>query len=97
MESSVPRGCLPVYVGSDGHLFIIDIHYLKHPLFEELLELSAQEFGYAEKGGIRVACNVDFFEYLMRLLNSANPAFCRHLEVTDLLHQFSQSPSGVCS
>ena len=36
-SKSVPRGCLPVYVGNEGHRFVVDIHFLNHPLFEKLL------------------------------------------------------------
>ncbi|GLJ42142.1 hypothetical protein SUGI_0872660 [Cryptomeria japonica] len=87
-SSSAPRGCLPVYVGNEGHRFIVDIHILSHPLFEELLQLSAEELGYSHNGGLRVACNIRLFEHLLRLLNSRNPS-AHYMQISDLLHQFS--------
>ncbi|GLJ42140.1 hypothetical protein SUGI_0872620 [Cryptomeria japonica] len=87
-SSSVPPGFLPVYVGKEGHRFVVDVNFLSHPLFEELLELSAEELGYSHKGGLRVACNIRIFEYLLSLLNSRNPS-AHYLQITDLLNQFS--------
>ncbi|GLJ42143.1 hypothetical protein SUGI_0872710 [Cryptomeria japonica] len=83
-SSSVPRGCLPVYVGNEGHRFVVDIHFLSHPLFEKLLQLSAEELGYSHKGGLRVACTIPAFERLLSLLNSRNPS-AHYLEITELL------------
>ncbi|GLJ42141.1 hypothetical protein SUGI_0872650 [Cryptomeria japonica] len=87
-SSSAPRGCLPIYVGNEGYRFIVDIHFLSHPLFEELLQLSAEELGYSHKGGLKVACSIRLFEHLLRLINTRNPA-AHYLQISDLLQQFS--------
>eukprot|EP01018_Ginkgo_biloba_P020019 Gb_02938 [translate_table: standard] len=66
----VPEGHLPIYVGKDLIRFVIDAHVVNHPLFAELLQTSAQEFGYQQKGGLRIPCDVMVFEHILCLINS---------------------------
>jgi len=62
ISAIVPAGFLPIYVGKEDHRFIVDIHYLNHPLFAEVLDLSARELGYSHKGALRIACDIPLFE-----------------------------------
>ncbi|KAM7250442.1 hypothetical protein ACFE04_022325 [Oxalis oulophora] len=61
----VPQGHVPVYVGDEMERFVVNADLLNHPVFIELLEKSAQEYGYEHKGGLRVPCQVLEFERIM--------------------------------
>ncbi|EFJ24608.1 hypothetical protein SELMODRAFT_19563, partial [Selaginella moellendorffii] len=54
--SDVPKGSLAVYVGEEGRRFVIPISYLNHPLFQELLKKSEEEFGYTHYGAMHLPC-----------------------------------------
>ncbi|KAL6178851.1 hypothetical protein ACLB2K_050368 [Fragaria x ananassa] len=74
----VPQsGQVRVYVGRDIDVtckFEMEANYLKHPLFQSLLELSAeQEFGYSSDGALRIACDIELFHFLLHLLETNNP------------------------
>ncbi|WRX13482.1 Small auxin-up RNA - like 7 [Theobroma cacao] len=58
----VPKGCLAVYVGENQKRFVMPISYLNNPLFQDLLSLSEEEFGYDHpNGGLRIPCSEDIF------------------------------------
>ncbi|KAL2460018.1 SAUR-like auxin-responsive protein family [Abeliophyllum distichum] len=43
----VPKGHFAVYVGElNKHRFVVPISYLKHPLFQDLLKRSEEEYGF---------------------------------------------------
>jgi hypothetical protein len=70
----VPEGYLVVYVGEERRRFVIKAKYLSHPVFRALLNKSAEEFGYEHKGGLEMACEADFFEHLLWLIESNSPS-----------------------
>ncbi|CAK7335847.1 unnamed protein product [Dovyalis caffra] len=64
----VPAGHFPVYVGLDQDTterFIVNAELLHHPLFIELLHRSAQEYGYDQRGVLRIPVNVVVFERVL--------------------------------
>ncbi|CAI8606903.1 unnamed protein product [Vicia faba] len=61
----VPEGHVPVYVGEEMQRFILNTELLNHPVFVNLLNLSAQEYGYKQKGVIRIPCRVSVFEQIL--------------------------------
>ncbi|KAH9307607.1 hypothetical protein KI387_035518, partial [Taxus chinensis] len=65
IPSDVPKGHIPVYVGSDRSRFIIPATYLNHPLFRPLLEKAAEEFGFRHRMGIVIPCEKDAFQWLL--------------------------------
>ncbi|KAJ7554905.1 hypothetical protein O6H91_05G015000 [Diphasiastrum complanatum] len=69
VPADVPHGFLAVYVGNEKKRFVIHAQYLSHPLFKVLLDKSAEEFGFDQKGGLHLPCEVAVFENLMMLLN----------------------------
>ncbi|KAL6183943.1 hypothetical protein ACLB2K_045353 [Fragaria x ananassa] len=92
MLQPVPQaGQVRVYVGRDFDLmckFEMEANYLNHPLFQSLLELSAeQEFGYSYDGALRIACDVNLFFHLLRLLETRNPS-AHYMELSDLISKF---------
>ncbi|XWS62692.1 hypothetical protein CRYUN_Cryun06bG0032900 [Craigia yunnanensis] len=51
----VPKGYFAVYVGENQKKFVIPVSFLNRPLFQDLLALSEEEFGYSHPtGGLRI-------------------------------------------
>ncbi|KAK9155263.1 hypothetical protein Sjap_002743 [Stephania japonica] len=46
----VEEGHVPVFVGEEMERFVVSAELLNRPIFVELLEQSAQEYGYEQKG-----------------------------------------------
>ncbi|EPS68786.1 hypothetical protein M569_05980, partial [Genlisea aurea] len=55
----VPKGHLAVYVGEgEKKRYVIPVSWLNQPEFQELLDLSEQEFGFHHPmGGLTIPCN----------------------------------------
>lgn len=86
----VPEGYLVVYVGEGRRRFVIKAKYLSHTVFKALLNKSAEEFGYEHKRGLEIACEVDFFEHLLCLVETNNPSFFS-TEIDELVGVYAYS------
>lgn len=70
-------GYFAVYVGGDDEeqrrkRFEVPIKYLKHPLFKELLNKAAEEFGFDHgMGGLTIPCDEKDFIDLTSRINSS--------------------------
>ncbi|XP_028784003.1 auxin-induced protein X10A-like [Neltuma alba] len=61
-SGEVPKGYLAVYVGEEMKRFVIPVSYLNQPLFQELLSLAEEEFGYDHPmGALTIPCREDVF------------------------------------
>lgn len=80
--SSVPEGHVPVYVGDEMERFVVSAELLNHPVFIGLLNRSAQEYGYEQKGGLQIPCHVLVFERIMESLRLGLPV---PIDVQDLI------------
>ncbi|KAG6407322.1 hypothetical protein SASPL_130311 [Salvia splendens] len=67
-KGGVPEGHLPVYVGEEMERFVVSAELLNHPIFVTLLNRSAQEYGYEQKGVLRIPCHVLIFERVLEAL-----------------------------
>ncbi|CAI9786500.1 unnamed protein product [Fraxinus pennsylvanica] len=67
-NNGVPEGHLPVYVGEEMERFVVSAKLLNHPIFVKLVNISAQEYGYGQKGVLRIPCNVFLFERAMEVI-----------------------------
>ncbi|CAN6193024.1 unnamed protein product [Urochloa humidicola] len=67
-RSSVPRGSFAVYVGEEKRRFVIPTEYLGHWAFAELLREAEEEFGFQHEGALRIPCDVEVFEGILRLV-----------------------------
>ncbi|CAN6441136.1 unnamed protein product [Victoria cruziana] len=65
----VPEGHFPVCVGDEMERFVMSAESLNHPLFAELLRRSAQEYGYDQKGVLRIPCPVGIFRCILDILS----------------------------
>jgi SAUR family protein len=67
-KSSVPRGSFAVYVGDEMRRFVIPTEYLDHWAFAELLREAEEEFGFRHEGALRIPCDVEVFEGILRVM-----------------------------
>nr|XP_043625452.1 auxin-induced protein 15A-like [Erigeron canadensis] len=66
------KGHFAVYVGEMQKRFVIPLSTLNHPLFRDLLHWAEEEFGFDNsEGGLKIPCNVDYFEGLVSLISSS--------------------------
>ena len=66
----VPKGYFAVYVGENQKRFLIPVSFLNQPLFQDLLGLSEEEFGYSHPtGGLRIPCDEELFLDVTSRLN----------------------------
>ncbi|XP_020266497.1 uncharacterized protein LOC109841986 [Asparagus officinalis] len=86
--NDLKEGHIWVDVGiEETRRFELDAHFLSHPLFEELLDFSVDEFGYSYGGALRIACDIDLFLHLLELLKSGNPSV-HYMELPQLTDRF---------
>lgn len=64
----VPEGHVPVYVGDEMERFVVSTELFNHPVFIGLLNKSAQEYGYGQKGVLRIPCHALVFERVIEAL-----------------------------
>ncbi|XP_008806780.2 auxin-responsive protein SAUR71-like [Phoenix dactylifera] len=89
----VPKGHLPVYVGEEMERFVVRAELLGRPAFVELLRRSAQEYGYDQRGVLRIPCPVPLFRQVLYFLTSGAGA-AGDLAVEEL---FRSLPDGIPS
>ncbi|KAL7592270.1 auxin-responsive protein SAUR71 [Lactuca sativa] len=80
-HGGVPEGHLPVYVGDDMERFVVSAHLLSHPVFINLLNKSAQEYGYQQQGVLRIPCHALLFERLLEALRLGQEASYDQLQL----------------
>ncbi|EHA8590759.1 putative Auxin-responsive protein SAUR41 [Cocos nucifera] len=69
----LPKGCVPVLVGlEDMERFVVHTKLFKHPCIRALLEVAAQEFGYEQKGILRIPCDVEHFRQVLEVISKEN-------------------------
>ncbi|RWR91536.1 auxin-induced protein 15A-like protein [Cinnamomum micranthum f. kanehirae] len=67
--AKVPRGYLAVYVGPEMRRFVIPARYLGVPAMRVLMERAAEEFGYEQRGGLRIPCEEASFQEILSVLD----------------------------
>ena len=65
--------------------FIVSAELINHPIFIQLLNKSAQEYGYEQKGVLRIPCDVVDFEKVLRALKLGEIS----IDVQDLINSIS--------
>ncbi|KAG9444128.1 hypothetical protein H6P81_015468 [Aristolochia fimbriata] len=64
-----PKGHFAVYVGTELRRFVVPMAYLKIPLFQQLLEESAEEYKFDYQNGIVLLCDESSFRRLTSFLD----------------------------
>ncbi|XP_062227730.1 auxin-induced protein 6B-like [Phragmites australis] len=88
-KSSVPRGSFAVYVGEEMRRFVIPTEYLGHWAFVELLREAEEEFGFRHEGALRIPCDVEVFEGILRLVQG------RKKEAADMCRRSCSSETEI--
>ncbi|CAN1785242.1 Auxin-responsive protein SAUR24 [Linum perenne] len=59
----VPKGYFAVYVGeTQKKRFVVPVSYLNQPLFQDLLSMAEEEFGFDHPmGGLTIPCSEEIF------------------------------------
>ncbi|KAI3446200.1 hypothetical protein Pfo_002865 [Paulownia fortunei] len=95
----VPKGHLAVYVGENKHKnrFVVPVSYLNHPLFQDLLRSSEEEYGFDHPmGGLTISCNVPkghlavYVGEVQRKRYVVPISYLNHPSFQDLLHQAAE-------
>ncbi|KAI4367702.1 hypothetical protein MLD38_023410 [Melastoma candidum] len=62
-KCNIPKGHFMVYVGEARKRYVIPLWYLKDPMFQELLNLVEDEFGFDQPnmGGQLIPCSEECF------------------------------------
>lgn len=66
-----PKGHFVVYVGKKLRRFAIPISYLTYPMFQQLMDTAAEEFGYCSDGKIVLPCDEVTFCSVLEYLASS--------------------------
>ncbi|KAK9741293.1 hypothetical protein RND81_03G095600 [Saponaria officinalis] len=85
---TVPSGHVPVLVGDEMARFVVSADVMNHPVFVKLLNISAQEYGYDQKGALRIPCNVVVFEKILRVIRHGGDFSA---DVLDFINSFLSS------
>ncbi|KAK1287267.1 hypothetical protein QJS10_CPB19g01328 [Acorus calamus] len=89
------QGHVRVCVGKEGEEEVmmkleVEANYLNHPLFEDLLGMSVEEYGYSYKGALRICCETGLFLLLKEMLDSRNPS-AHYMGIQDLISKYHHS------
>ncbi|KAG5601673.1 hypothetical protein H5410_033043 [Solanum commersonii] len=68
IRSRTPKGHFVVYVGSEMKRFVLPTSYLKNPLFQNLLDKAAEEYGFDNGNIILLPCDESSFRRLIAML-----------------------------
>ncbi|ESQ34751.1 hypothetical protein EUTSA_v10009034mg [Eutrema salsugineum] len=61
------KGHFAVYT-REGRRFVLPLDYLKHPIFQVLLEMAEEEFGSTICGPLQVPCDGGLMDHILMLL-----------------------------
>ncbi|XP_021756112.1 auxin-responsive protein SAUR71-like [Chenopodium quinoa] len=67
------KGRVPIMVGKceeEEERFMLPLGWMNHPIIVDLLQLSANEFGYHQEGVIHIPCETCHFRLLLENISS---------------------------
>uniref|UniRef100_A0A803M4P4 Small auxin up regulated protein n=1 Tax=Chenopodium quinoa TaxID=63459 RepID=A0A803M4P4_CHEQI len=68
------KGCVPIMVGKceeEEERFMVPLGWMNHPFIVDLLQLSANEFGYHQQGVIHIPCETCHFKLVLENIISS--------------------------
>lgn len=101
----VPKGFLAVHVGEEMKRFVIPTNYLSHIAFSALLKEAEEEFGFQQEGVLRIPCQVQVFENILKVVELNEPVrftrnidgiVCGSSETQSLSQSHHHPPSPMC-
>ncbi|KAG1368461.1 putative auxin-responsive protein SAUR71-like [Cocos nucifera] len=72
LTERIPKGYVPMLVGSEegeAERFLVRVKHLSDPCIVALLEKAAQEFGYGQKGILRIPCDAQQFRDMVHVIS----------------------------
>ncbi|KAG6489209.1 auxin-responsive protein SAUR71-like [Zingiber officinale] len=81
--ASAAEGFVPVCVGEEMERFEVPAELLSRPAFAALLHLSAREYGYQQRGVLRIPCPGPLFRRLLLSHGEAEAELLRALRNED--------------
>ncbi|XP_015689168.1 auxin-induced protein 15A-like [Oryza brachyantha] len=87
-----PRGFFAVCVGEEMRRFVIPTGCLGHWAFGQLLSRAEEEFGFQHEGALRIPCDVEVFQGILRLAGTGTG----RKEVKALCHCSSEHQILLC-
>ena len=64
-----PKGHFVVYVGKELKRYVVPLSFLRNSIFQQFLEKSADEYGFANSNGIVLPCDESTFNRLLNFLS----------------------------
>ncbi|CAN1785241.1 Auxin-responsive protein SAUR24 [Linum perenne] len=82
----VPKGFLAVYVGEKHKKrFVVPLSYLSQPLFQDLLSMAEEEFGFDHSmGGLTIPCSEETFNSATSSLSRSQRFSCKQTTNTTM-------------
>ncbi|XP_042410625.1 auxin-responsive protein SAUR32-like isoform X1 [Zingiber officinale] len=77
-ETAPAKGTVTVKVGEEQRRFAVPVKHLSHPLFAELLEKAAAEYGFHHSGAVVIPCTVEHFCHVRHEIERDLAALRRH-------------------
>lgn len=72
---SLPKGSLAVCVGREMKRYVVPTEYLSHRAFGMLLREAEEEFGFQHEGALRIPCEVEVFERILKVVEDKKEVF----------------------
>ena len=63
-----PKGHFVVYVGTEMRRFVIPTSFLQNPIFQQLLDKAAEEYGFNNQNRLLIPCDESTFQRLTMFL-----------------------------
>ncbi|URE14920.1 SAUR family [Musa troglodytarum] len=89
------QGRFPVYVGEEMERFEVRTDLLGRPAFVQLLRLSADEYGYEQRGVLRIPCPAPLFRRLLAAASSSSEEEEKEKELLRCFPELLQGSSDV--
>jgi len=66
-DGRVPRGYVPMVLvgGGEERRIMVRVEMLGEPCMAAVLEMAAQQFGYGQRGVLRIPCGADRFQQML--------------------------------
>ncbi|ONK74461.1 uncharacterized protein A4U43_C03F6520 [Asparagus officinalis] len=71
-EERIMKGYVPVLVGTGDEVerILVSVKVFKHRRMASLLEAAAEEFGFQQRGVLRIPCDVKYFRGVLELISA---------------------------
>ncbi|CAN1183428.1 Protein SMALL AUXIN UP-REGULATED RNA 12 [Linum perenne] len=97
--NDVPRGHFAVYVGekrTNGRRFVVRAKYLNHPIFNTILSLAEEEYGFKNDGPLRIPCEEWEFEEILRFVSRSDHSKFMNVDDEEIDHLHSRGCGYSC-